>query len=375
MAVAAGNSLETRIAKLAEAASGAGLDGLLLTSDASIAYVTGFRPLQLERFFGVLVRASGDGLLVVPRLDVGQVAEAPAPLERLVYDAGSTGLPELVRALNGRGTIGVEESHLILGRARALTEAGLELVPAEDAVMARRARKDDAEIERIRAACAILSETLTRLFDELRVGAVERIVNARVEGDLREQGATDVHSLILFGESAANPHGQPGDRELRRGDVVCADVSACLDGYWGDLTRCATVGPPSKWAQAAWRVVRDAQAAAIAATTAGAAAADVDAVQRRIVEHAPDLGSCLHGAGHAIGLDIHEPPYLVPGNDAALAEGMVFTIEPGLYRQDAGGIRIEDDVLVTRDGPSILSALPLELVEISDASSSDPHES
>ena len=221
MAVATDSSLEARIDGLAEAAASAGLDALLLTSDASIAYVTGFRPLQLERFFGVLVRASGDGLLVVPRLDEGQVAAAPARLERLVYDAGTTGLPELERALEGRGRIGVEEDHLILGRGRALAAAGLDLVAADDVVMGRRARKDEAEVGRIRAACGAVSEALGRLFEDLRPGAVERVVNARVEGQLREQGATESHPLILFGENAANPHAQPGERELRPGDVVC----------------------------------------------------------------------------------------------------------------------------------------------------------
>jgi Xaa-Pro dipeptidase len=372
--VAAEASLETRIDDLADAAAAAELDGLLLTSDASIAYLTGFRPLQLERFFGVVVLASGGGFLVVPRLDEGQVAGAPARLERLVYDAGSTGLPELVRALGGRVAIGVEENHLVMARARTLAEAGIDIVASADAVMARRARKDAGEIERIRVSCELVAEALERLFEELRPGAVERRVNARIEAHLREQGATDVHPLILFGESSANPHGQPGERELRAGDVVCADLSASLDGYWGDLTRCATVGPPSEWAQETWSVVRDAQAAAIDATRAGFAAADVDAAQRRIVANAPELGACLHGAGHAIGLDVHEPPFLVPGNDEVLEEGMVFTIEPGLYRRDVGGIRLEDDVLVAQAGPTMLSSLRLELVEITSGSSSDAHD-
>jgi Xaa-Pro dipeptidase len=189
-------------------------------------------------------------------------------------------------------------------------------------------------------------------------------VNARIESRLRERGATDAHPLILFGENAANPHGNPGTRELRRGDVVCADVSACLDGYWGDLTRCATVGSASEWARAAWEVVREAQAAAVDACRPTVPARDVDAAQRRIVEGRPDLGQCLHGAGHAIGLALHEPPFLVPRTDTPLEEGMIFTIEPGLYRPGTGGIRLEDDVLVRADGPELLSSLPLDLVEL-----------
>jgi Xaa-Pro dipeptidase len=364
MTVVADMALDARLDRLAEEARRAGLDVLLLTSDASIAYVTGFRPVQLERFFGVAVHASGEGALVVPRLDEGQVVDVPARLDRVVYEAGSSGVPELVHALGHPPAVGVEEDHLVFGRAQALVESGLELVPAAEIVRRLRARKDEAEIARVRDACALVAEALMRAFDELRPGDIERGVNARVEGWLREQGAEDVHSLILFGAHAADPHGQPGERVLEPGDVVCADVSACLDGYWGDLTRCAGVRPTSEWAQAAWLVVRDAQAGALDALRAGMRAEDVDAAQRRIVEAAPHLGSCIHGAGHAIGLEVHEPPFLVPGNETILEEGMIFTVEPGLYRRDTGGVRLEDDVLVTRGRPEFLSTLPLALREI-----------
>jgi Xaa-Pro dipeptidase len=169
---------------------------------------------------------------------------------------------------------------------------------------------------------------------------------------------------VLFGPNAANPHGTPGDRALAPGDVICADISARVAGYWGDLTRCGTVGPPSDWARRAWEVVREAQAAAIAACTAGTPARDVDAVQREIVEAAGDLGRCLHGAGHAIGAEIHEPPFLVPRTHDPLEPGHVLTIEPGLYATGVGGIRLEDDVAVTDGEPELLSSLPLELREV-----------
>jgi len=114
----------------------------------------------------------------------------------------------------------------------------------------------------------------------------------------------------------------------------------------------------------AWAVVREAQAAAIAACTAGTPARDVDAAQRRIVEAAGDVGACLHGAGHAIGTEVHEPPYLVPRIAEALEPGHVLTVEPGLYATGVGGIRLEDDVAVTDGEPELLSSLPLELREV-----------
>ena len=353
-----------RVERLRAAAVAAGLDAYLATSDESIAYLTGFRPLQLERFFGVAVRADGRGAVVVPRLDAGQVRDAPASLDPVAYEASSDGMPELAHALAGVRSVGVEEDHLVFARASALRERGFEPVAAGDLVAALRARKDDAEVEKVRAACALVEEALGALFERLRPGVDEREVNSGVESELREHGATDAHPLILFGENAANPHAQPGPRELRHGDVVCADLSACLDGYWGDLTRCATVGPASEWARLCWEVVREAQAAAIDACRPGVPAREVDLAQRLIVEARADLGDCLHGAGHAIGLGLHEPPFLVPRTETPLEEGMIFTIEPGLYRSGTGGIRLEDDVVVRADAPEVLSSLPLDLVEL-----------
>jgi Xaa-Pro dipeptidase len=353
-----------RLERLRAAAAEAGLDAYLATSDESIAYLSGFRPLQLERLFAVAVIARGEGAIVVPRLDLGQIDDAPDTLTKVAYEASSDGLAELAAVLSGARRIGVEEDHLVFARAAALRERGFDVVSGGGLIAALRWRKDETEIAKVRAACDLVEQTLMQMFAELRPGAVEREVNARVESRLRAHGASATHPVILFGENAANPHAEPSMRELRRGDVVCADVSACLDGYWGDLTRCATLGPASEWARESWQLVRDAQSAAIAACRPGVPAREVDAAQRTLVESRPDLGACLHGAGHAIGLAVHEPPFLVPRTETPLEEGMIFTIEPGIYQARTGGIRLEDDVLVAADGPEILSSHALDLVEL-----------
>lgn len=358
-------TLEQRLDRTLEAADALGLDATLVTSDESIAYLTGFKPMQHERFFGVVVGHEDAGV-IVPALDRGQLDGAPERLRRISYEADSDGIPELVAVLAGANTVGIEEDHLVYSRARALADDGFELVPAASVVLGLRIQKDAAEIERIRGACELVQAGLCRMFSGLRVGETEQAVNARIEAWLREQGASQAHPLILFGENAASPHGEPGPRELRAGDVICADLSACLDGYWGDLTRCGTAGRPSEWAGRSWEVVREAQRAAIAATRAGVPACEVDRAQREIVEAAADLGVCLHGAGHAVGLAIHEPPFLVPRASEPLVEGCVLTIEPGLYNAGVGGIRLEDDVVVRQDGADLLSDLPLELVQVGD---------
>jgi Xaa-Pro dipeptidase len=355
-------SHDARVAALDGLLEDAGLDAVLATNDASIAYLTGFWGVQLERFFGVAVTRGGGGALVAPSLDRDGVAAAPTSLEPVLYTTGaSDGLPELFGVLDGVKRIGVEEDHLIFSRARALAAAGYELVPATELVMRLREAKDAEEVAAVRAAADAVAEVMEEMFTELRAGAVEAEANAQVEYRLRRRGATQAHPLVLFGSHAAQPHGEPGDRVLQPGDVVCADVSAQIGGYWGDLTRCAVAGEPGDWARAAWALVRDAHAAAIAATRPGVPAREIDSAQRQIIESAPELGACLHGAGHAIGTEVHEPPYLVPSSGALLREGMIFTIEPGIYHSEIGGIRLEDDVLVGAEGPVMLSRLPLEL--------------
>jgi Xaa-Pro aminopeptidase len=212
------HSYEQRLDHLVERTGERGLDALLVTSDESIAYLTGFRPVQLERFFGVVV-APGQSAVIVPALDRGQIDEAPPQLIRISYGAESDGMPELAEALADARTVGVEEDHLIYARARALGERGFELAPAGSVVMGLRIAKDAAEIERIRAACELVEAGLRRAFEWLSPGVVEHALNARVEGWLREQGASGAHPLILFGENAANPHADPGPR--------CARATSC----------------------------------------------------------------------------------------------------------------------------------------------------
>ena len=340
----------------------AGLDAVLATKDASIAYLTGFWGLQMERFFGVTVRRGGTGALIAPSLDRDSVGQAPTGLDKALYDAAkSNGLPTLHDTLGGAKRIGVEEDHLIWARSKALQEAGYELVPASDLIMELRAAKDAEEIAAVQHACAQIIEVYDELWANLQVGESEIDVNARVAYSLARRGGSDPGPHILFGAHAGDPHGSPGERTLQAGDVIVADIAAQFGGYWGDMTRVAHAGTPSDWAVQAWDIVKEAYDDAVAATRLGNTARDVDAAQRVIVEAHPEIGACLHGAGHAIGTEIHEPPFLVATSESPLREGMIFTVEPGIYHSEIGGIRLEDDILVTADGPVNLSPAPLDL--------------
>src|SRR6201990_283893 len=193
-----------RVAALDDLLDEAGLDAVLATKDASIAYLTGFWGLQLERFFGVAVRRGGAGALVARSLDREGVGRAPTGLDRILYPTGeSNGLPEVGRVLDGARRIGVEEDHLTFARIQEVSE---------------------------------------EFWAALRPGQTEAEVNARAQYSLSRRGGKHAEPHILFGAHSADPHGSPGERVLEPGDVVVADIAAQFDGYWGDLTRCAVVG-------------------------------------------------------------------------------------------------------------------------------------
>src|SRR3954469_10208942 len=243
-------SLDSRVAALDGLLEEAGLDAVLATKDASIAYLSGFWGLQMERFFGVAVRRGGAGALIAPTLDRESANGAPTSLERVLYPAAiSNGLPELFGFLGDAKRIGVEEDHLNFARSVALREAGYELVAATELIMHLRAAKDAEEVEAVRRACEHIEAVYDEVWAELEPGMTEAEINARAQFSLMRRGATEAGPHILFGTHAADPHGSPGERKLEVGDVVVADIAAQFDGYWGDLTRCAHAGSPSDWAK------------------------------------------------------------------------------------------------------------------------------
>jgi Xaa-Pro aminopeptidase len=206
----------------------------------------------------------------------------------------------------------------------------------------------------VRAAANLLGPAFERAFEQARPGMTERELARLLTGDLEAAGSEHSHVIVLFGEHAAAPHGHQGDRPLRDGDVVSVDATARVRGYNADVTRCATVGDPSDWARACWEAVVEAHDAALAAARPGVRANEVDAAAKTRQQRFAGA-EVLHGVGHGLGLEIHEPPYLVPDSEQELTDGMVITIEPALYHPEHGGLRLENTVLVAPGGAELLS--------------------
>ncbi|MEN6368627.1 MAG: M24 family metallopeptidase, partial [Thermotogota bacterium] len=239
---------------------------------------------------------------------------------------------------------------------------GPTLVPEADLVNDLRAVKSPTEIESLRKAARLADDAMTRLVPEIRVGMDEAQVALRLEWLMREAGsegiAFDIN--VSAGENSALNHYNPvlARRKLRRGDLLLFDFGACVNGYRSDITRTLSVGKPSSQFQAIYDIVRQANLAAIAVARAGVTGIEVDAAARDVIKKAGYGDRFGHGLGHGIGLEIHERPALSPQSKDTLARGMVTTIEPGIYLSGVGGVRIEDDVVITDAGCEVITAFP-----------------
>ena len=272
--------------------------------------------------------------------------------------------------------VGFEATHLTVARHEWLLRAlsarggGVAMRSTERIVEQERIIKDAAEIQVIRDAAARIAAVAEAGFAAVRAGVTERSVAAALESAMREAGyeRTAFDTIVASGPNAALPHYRAGDRVLESGDLVVLDFGGVLDGYCCDLTRTVSVGPPSSETARVHAAVRDAQQAAIAAVRPGVEASGVDHAARSVLA-ARGLGEAFgHGTGHGLGLDVHEEPRITrPRPDVppvSLEPGMVFTIEPGAYISGWGGVRIEDDVLVTADGCEVLTGVARDLLAL-----------
>jgi Xaa-Pro aminopeptidase len=274
---------------------------------------------------------------------------------------------DLVGDLAGRlsGRIGFESAFVTYAAYEKLRAGGLDLVPRPGAVEAHRAVKDEQELDAIRRACAITDRVYERLAEETFVGRTERDVAWTLEQLFHDEGSAGAfESVVASGPNAAKPHGRATDREIGRGETVVVDSGCMVDGYVSDYTRTFATGPLPDELKEAYTVCLDAQAAALAAIRSGLSGVEGDRAARDVVEATKFRGRFGHGLGHGIGLEIHEAPRMSQESGDVLAPGNVVTVEPGIYLEGVGGIRIEDDVVVTNGGIDNLTSLGKDLIEV-----------
>lgn len=344
----------------------AGLDALVIVSPPNVAYVSGFLAMPLERLMALVVPPEGRPGLVVPALEEEDARASLGESCALhVWHDEEGPARALAAALAGLdGSIGVEKRHLTLAVAELVGGAlpRARLTDCGALLAGLRIVKDAGEIELVRRAAAVLDRAIERLArEEIRAGRSERQLAGAAQRVLSEEGSeTQAYVLALAGPNAALPHGRPGERALRAGELVLVDLGACVGGYWADITRTFVVGAADARQQELAAAVRAAGAAAIAAIRPGVSAAEVDRSARSLLAEAGLAEYFVHRTGHGVGLEAHEPPFLTASNTEPLPEGTIVTVEPGIYLPGYGGIRFEEDILVAAE-PLRLTNAPTEL--------------
>jgi len=354
----------SRLTRSQEGMRAAGLDALLVAPSADLTYLTGLHAKPGDRLTALLLPAKGEAILLMPTLEAAGLDAVTLPGALLRWSDGSDPLDLIVARLDGAGTVGVSES--LWARDLLPLQARLpaaRMVSAAPVLRPLRVIKDEAEIDLLRRAAHAADRVYARLCAMGLEGRSEREVAGLLERLLVEEGHdAPAFTIVASGPNGASPHNETGDRRIALGDLVVLDFGGLIDGYSSDITRTVAVGEPGEAARAAYEAVRVAQEAGVYAVWPGATAGSVDTITRDALEEAGFGDYIVHRTGHGLGLEVHEPPYLVTGDETTLEPGMVFSVEPGVYLPGRFGVRIEDIVLVTPDGVERLNRADRELV-------------
>lgn len=356
-----------RLAALRGRMAEARLDAVAIVPGANQQYLTGGRFMSMERPTILVVPAEGECRMILPAFEetswhaLGIPARVHKWRDVEGYDAATAAA---VAGLTV-GRLGVEGQKMRVFEEFALKRVlpDAEIVDAHQAISAIRLRKDKGEIESLRRAIRISEQALEETLATVRVGSTEREIEATLLIRLYAAGAESLAfpPIVVGGAQAAEPHGSAGDYRLKAGDTLLFDFGAAVDGYNADITRTVFVGEPDAEARAFYETVYAANKLGRDMAKPGLTAGAVDDAVLSFLEASPFGDGELIKTGHGLGLDVHEAPQIMRGNGAVLEPGMVFTIEPGLYRPGKRGVRIEDDVVVTETGIESLTSFPREL--------------
>lgn len=364
--------MNDRVTRLLDALKAQSIGALAVVPGANLRYLTGLGMHMNERLSVAFFPPSGQPAMVLPALEApraeaqAQVAlrfypwsddEGPyGPLRRCVADVG----------LAGR-RVGVEYTAMRVLELRGLEEAapGVQIEDATSILADLRMVKDAAELAAMRAAVRIVEEALRAAVGQVRAGMTERELADLWERGIRAAGsAPSFTTSVAGGPNSANPHHSNGDRAFQPGDLIIMDGGALHEGYASDITRTIALGEPGPAARRIYDLVLAANVAGRAAARPGASGEAVDRAARAVIADGGYGPNFLHRTGHGLGLEVHEPPYMVAGSRAPLAPGTTFTVEPGVYVAGVGGVRIEDDVVITDDGAESLTTFERDLIVV-----------
>lgn len=338
-----------------------GIGALVVTDLANVRYLTGYVGSNAVAIVG----AGGRVLVTDSRYATAAAEEVEGAEVRIGRRDLLADAADIAREVAGGRPVGVEADDLTIARYERLVEllGGAATATTRGVVEGLRAIKDAGEVAAMREAAAVADRALARVLDAGIVGRAERAVAFSLHEAMVAEGAQDPSfpTIVASGPRAARPHHVPGPDPIPEGTLVVIDLGAVVDGYCSDMTRTVATGPLPARLEEIHAVCLEAQIAALDAAAPGMAAADLDAVARASITAAGYGEHFGHGLGHGVGLEIHERPGVRPESSDALEAGMAITIEPGIYLEGEGGVRIEDLVVLQEGGREVLSHTPKDL--------------
>lgn len=358
-----------RIEKLQELLGRQGLDALALLPGPNLFYLTGLSFHLMERPVIGIFAANGERRLLIPELERAKAEAGAVELALVSYgEAAGAAQEALASGLAGWDlmVVGLEPLTMRYFELQLLRSAmpKSEFMDASELLAALRMTKNDWEIEQMQKAVQIAETAFEATLPLSKVGMTERDLASELTLQLLRAGSepeTPFGPIVASGPNAALPHAVPSDRELRAGDTLIIDWGATHNHYISDITRTLAIGDLDQELIAAHALVEQANRAGRNAVRAGATCDEIDQAARQVIEGAGYGEYFIHRVGHGIGLEAHEPPNVRAGDQTVLEPGMTFTVEPGIYLPERGGVRIEDNVVVTPEGARSLTNLPRQL--------------
>jgi Xaa-Pro dipeptidase len=360
---------ETRRNKFANLLKHEGLDATVIVPGPNMYYFTGLQLKQSERLSLAIISKEGELTFVVPQVELNKVesleskhifwyTDEQGPKEALEQARQSLGVLERV---------GVEHTKMRVMELKAAEAIGSQKTEdVSDLVNQMRMYKDKQEVEQMRKAVNILEESLEATLHYIKPGVTEREIAAQLEYEMRKRGSegTPFGTIVASGPRGATPHGRAADKQIKEGELIVMDFGSISGGYVGDICRTVAVGNIPDELYHIYQVVKEAQQRAVDIIKPGVTAHEVDDAARSYIKEKGYADYFTHRTGHGLGLDAHEDPYIMKNSDLILKPGMSFTVEPGIYLPERGGVRIEDNIVITEDGYVNLMTYSKELITL-----------
>ncbi len=347
-----------------------GADFAFITPSSTFHYLTGLNIDMRERLIGLVIPAEGDPSVLSPAFEVSHLASKTWVKEFIPWDEDESPYDVLANHMSNndhRPLYMIFDDSLSLGVYWSLESAlgTFDRVSSLTPIIGTmRLHKTREEVELIKQAGHILADVFEIAFKEAHVGMTELELMQIIQRETIRANAVPTFAAVQFGEHSALPHLSPGHRTLKPGDIVLFDCGCSVGGYNTDMTRVGVVGDPTEHQQEVYEIVLKAQETALENLGPGLSCGKADGIARRVIEEAGYAENFTHRLGHGIGIDVHEPPYLVRGNPMELEAGMTHSVEPGIYLEGLFGIRIEDLVHITEDGNEVITYMDKALVRI-----------